>query len=151
MSHLIARTSVMEQNTGCLCMYAINLSEDTFNSYRYHAHWFGGLKHRGCAGITTNYGLDGMRIESLWRRDILHPSTPPSGPTQPPEQSSTGSLSWRYSGRRVTLTTHPHLAPKLKKNRATPLLPIWAFVGCYRVCFDCFKMKHACSILSQIF
>jgi len=27
-----------------------------------------------------------------------------------------GSLSWRYSGRGVVLTTHPHLVPRLQKD-----------------------------------
>jgi hypothetical protein len=36
-------------------------------------------------------------------------------------------------GRRVTLTTHPHLVPSSWKVRAIPLLPRWAHVACYRV------------------
>ena len=35
-------------------------------------------------GIATDYGLDGLRIESRWG-EILHPSRPALGPTQPPE------------------------------------------------------------------
>ena len=34
-------------------------------------------------GIATRYGLDGPEIESRWRRDFPHPSTPALGPTQP--------------------------------------------------------------------
>ena len=37
-------------------------------------------------GIATGYGLDGPGIESLWRRDFPHLSTPALGPTQPPVQ-----------------------------------------------------------------
>jgi hypothetical protein len=29
----------------------------------------------------------------------------------------------------------PHLEPMLKKVRAIPLLPLWAFVACYRMKF----------------
>ena len=32
----------------------------------------------------------------------------------------------------------PHLAPKLKKSRAIPLFPLWAFVVCSRVKFYSF-------------
>jgi hypothetical protein len=33
----------------------------------------------------------------------------------------------------------PHLAARLKKGRAIPLLPLWAFVACSRVNFTIFK------------
>ena len=33
-------------------------------------------------GIATRYGLDGPGIESRWRQDFPHPSTPALGPTQ---------------------------------------------------------------------
>jgi hypothetical protein len=36
--------------------------------------------------IATGYGLDGPGIESRWRRDFSHTSTPALGPTQPPVQ-----------------------------------------------------------------
>ena len=35
-------------------------------------------------GIATRYRLDGLGIESLWRRDFPHPSRPALVPTQPP-------------------------------------------------------------------
>jgi len=31
----------------------------------------------------------------------------------------------------MALTTHPHLVPRFK-SRSVPLLPIWAFMACYR-------------------
>jgi hypothetical protein len=34
------------------------------------------------------------------------------------------------------LTTHPHLEPRLRISRAIPLLPLWAFVACFRVNFS---------------
>jgi hypothetical protein len=36
----------------------------------------------------------------------------------------------------VALTTHRHLAPKLGKIRAIPVLPLWTFVACSRVNFN---------------
>jgi len=33
-----------------------------------------------------------------------------------------------YGGRGMTLTTHLHLAPKLRMSGAMPLLPLYAFV-----------------------
>jgi len=35
-------------------------------------------------GIETNYGLDGLGIESRWERDFPHLSRPALGPIQPP-------------------------------------------------------------------
>ena len=37
-------------------------------------------------GIATCYGLGGLGIESQCGRDLLHPSGPALGPTQPPIQ-----------------------------------------------------------------
>jgi hypothetical protein len=33
-------------------------------------------------GIATRYGLNGLGIESRWRRDFAHPSRPALGPNQ---------------------------------------------------------------------
>jgi hypothetical protein len=44
----------------------------------------GGLGSIVC--IATAYGLEGPGIESRWRRDLLHLSTPALRPTQPPVQ-----------------------------------------------------------------
>ena len=37
-------------------------------------------------GIATRYVLEGLWIESWWRRDFPHPSRPALGPSQPPIQ-----------------------------------------------------------------
>jgi hypothetical protein len=36
---------------------------------------------------------------------------------------ATPCLSWGYSGQSIALTTHPYLAPRLKKYRTIPVLP----------------------------
>jgi hypothetical protein len=77
-------------------------------------------------GIATGYGLDGPGIDSRWRRDFPHLSRPALGPTQPPVQWGTGSFLGVKSGRGVTLTTHPLLVSVSRKDRAIPLLPLWA-------------------------
>jgi len=77
-------------------------------------------------GIATGYGLDGLGIESRWRRDFPHLSRPALGPTQPPVQWVPGISPGVKSGRGVTLTPHPLLVPWLWKNRAIPLLPLCA-------------------------
>jgi len=35
----------------------------------------------------------------------------------------------------VVLTTHLHLAPRLKKENSYNYLPLWSFEACYRVNF----------------
>ena len=43
-------------------------------------------------GLATCHGLEGSGIESRWRQDFPHPSTPALGLTQPPVQWATGLI-----------------------------------------------------------
>jgi hypothetical protein len=66
-------------------------------------------------GIATPYGLEGPGIEFRWGRNFPHPSRPTLRPIQPPIQWVPGlSRGLKRPGR--GLTTHPHLAPRLKKE-----------------------------------
>jgi hypothetical protein len=73
--------------------------------------------------ITANcYGLDGPGIESRWEGGFSDPSRPVLGPTQPPTQYAPDHS---YSGRNVAWTTHPYVAPSLKKEYSyTPTTPL---------------------------
>jgi hypothetical protein len=64
-------------------------------------------------GIATRYVLHGPGIESQWRQYFLHPSR-----AHPASYAmGTGSFPGvKRPGRGVALTTHPHLALRLKKE-----------------------------------
>ena len=76
-------------------------------------------------GTATGYGLDGPGIESRWGRDF-----PPfqTGSGAHPASCTIGTVFFRgvKNGRGVTLNPHPLLVPRSWKNRAIPLLPLWA-------------------------
>ena len=69
-----------------------------------------GVGLESSVGIATRYGMDGLGIESRWRRDFPTLSDRPRGPP-----------SLLYNAYRVfpgvtALTNHPHLEPRLKKE-----------------------------------
>ena len=83
-------------------------------------------------GIVTRYGLDFLGIGSLCGRDFLHMSRPALRPTW---YNGYHVLPGGLSGRRVALTTHTHLVPRLKKEQSIPLLLVWAFMACAKLNF----------------
>jgi len=64
-------------------------------------------------GIATCWTVRGLNPIGGW--DFLHLSWLALGPTQPPIQR-VPVLSQRNSSRGAALTTHPYLAPRLKKD-----------------------------------
>ena len=115
-------------------------------------------------GIATDYGLDGLGIETRLGRDFSHLSRPNLGPTQPPVQQ-VASLSRGKERPRRDADPSPLLVSWSRKSRAIPLLPVWSvqpvqnLSACTRVHFrrvyvesepiipskNLFKHKFSCS------
>ena len=86
----------------------------------------------GIVSITTAYRLDGPVIKSRWGARFSAPVQ--TGPETHPAfcTMDTGSFSGVLCGRGVTLTTHPHIASRLKKEynfTSTPSGPSWPVIG----------------------
>ena len=80
--------------------------------------------------IATRYGLEGPGIVTRWGRDFPLPSRCTLGPTQPSVQWLPGLFPGdKRPGPGVD---HPptHMAMNLRKFRAKPLLPLFAFMAC---------------------
>ena len=99
-------------------------------------------------GIATGCGLDSPGIESRWGARFSAPVQ--TGPGAHPASCTmgTGSFPEVKSGRGVTLTPHPLPVPWSKKDRAIPLLPLWAvrsvqsLSACTRVHFSFYLEMH---------
>jgi hypothetical protein len=92
---------------------------------------------KGSVSIVSGYGLDdqaiAVRSPAEAKEFFLKPvSRPAPGPTQPPVQWAPEVLSLGLKrDRDVTLTTHPHLLPRLRMSiEAKAPLPSSAFVAC---------------------
>jgi len=66
-------------------------------------------------GIATSYRLENSGIESQWGTRFSPPVQTGPGAHPPSYTMGTGSFPG-VNGRVVALTTHPHLAPRLKKE-----------------------------------
>jgi hypothetical protein len=79
-------------------------------------------------GIATGYGLDGLGIESRWRRDFLHMSRLALGLTQPPVQWVPG-LSRGYKRPGSGADHPPPSSAEVKKSSSTPLSAFGSVTG----------------------
>jgi hypothetical protein len=100
-------------------------------------------------GIATRYGLDGPVIESRWRARFSAPVQ-----TGPPAHTAscrmgTGSFpGLKWPGRGVNHP--PPSSAEVAKSRALPLLPLWAFVACYRVTYT-FTFTLTCKLCAKFY
>ena len=79
-------------------------------------------------GIATRYGLDGPGIESRWGAGFSAPAL--NGPGDHPASYTIGTGSFPGVKRPGRGVDHPpHLAPWLRKRRATPHFPLFVFVA----------------------
>jgi hypothetical protein len=95
-------------------MYNLNYSRTNqgVQSRRQNIWGYGNEK----VGLARRHGLEGQGIESRWKRDFPHLSSPAPRPTQPPVQWVPG-LSRGKGGRGVVLTTDPHLVCRGSRKR----------------------------------
>ena len=80
------------------------------------------------------YILDGPGIEFLWGRDFSHPSRPGLGPNQLLIKREPGVFAG-VELQDITLTTHPHITPRLKKEESYTSATLRAYVACSTVKF----------------
>jgi hypothetical protein len=81
-----------------------------------------------------------LNVTMCWRVRWSNPGvgeifgTRPARPLEPPILQYNGLcvIPEGYIGRILTLTTHPHLGPNLKKAYALRLFSLWTFVACSR-------------------
>jgi len=79
-------------------------------------------------GIGPDYGLDGPG-SNPGGDEIFPPVQAGPGPHPASYKMGTGSFPGVKCGRGVLLTTHHLLVPRSWKNRAIPLLTLWATPG----------------------
>ena len=97
--------------------------------------------------IATGYGLDGRGIESRWGVRFSAPVQTSAGAHPASCTMGTGSFPGVKSSWGMMLTTHPLLVLWSRKDRAIPLLPLWAIrpvqslSACTRVHFT-FTYSH---------
>jgi hypothetical protein len=107
--------------------------------YDYYGYYY--YYYYYCVGRYSDLlWMDGPEIESQWGEFVR---TRPDLPWGPPSLLHNGYLVFPggKAGRGVALTTHLHLAPRLKK--ALPLLHLLAFVPCCRVnCYCTFTFTY---------
>jgi len=80
-------------------------------------------------------------MESRWGARLLAPIL--TGPGTHPASYTMGTRSFpavRRPGRGVDHP--PHIAPRLRNNRAIPVLPLWVFVACSGVNFTGCKIQE---------
>ena len=82
-------------------------------------------------GTATCYGLGGPGIESRWGARFSAIAQTGPGSHTASCTTGTGSLSRGRSGRGVALTTHPHLAQRLKKEYTYNSNPLLGFHGLF--------------------
>jgi hypothetical protein len=69
-----------------------------------------------CSAVPLPTAPHGPEFEFRCGRDVPQLSRPTLGPTQHSVQWAPGLFLWVKSGRGVALTTHSHLAARLKKD-----------------------------------
>jgi len=92
--------------------------------------------------------LDGPGIDSRWWPDVSHPYRPALGALTASYKMGNGSLCRGLSGRGMALTTHPLLAPRLKKENSyyctsnlCPILRVKFTFNIYKILRNCVHQK----------
>ena len=92
------------------------------------------VNRMGCdslVGVAIRHGLEGPRIESRWGRGFPHPSIPDPGPFNPPYNGYRFSFPEGKAAGGVALTTHFHVASRLRKEQSRTYTPLCAFMAGY--------------------
>jgi hypothetical protein len=99
----------------------------SFSNYIHSGQYLYICDRDSSVGTATCYGLESPGFESRWRQDFSIP-----GMTCPGAHQASCTL-----GTESHLTTHSHLAARLKKEQSYTSTPAWAFMPVYRVNLTC--------------
>ena len=96
-----------------------------------------GIAYLICDSLRAGHSGDRISVRG---RDFWHSSRPALGPTRPPVQWVPGLFPWGKTAGAWLWLPSPIQHQGQSKSRAISLLPLWAFMACFRGYFSFFYL-----------